>query len=447
MRPLSSAATLGYAFLALTCGIWVFSSFLVQWILGSQGVQPALLTYVVRARVGSASGQRVASGVQSDMAATRRHSTKASAPCVQANTVFIVFLPIFRLSLMLQAFAARRGSPTTGYQNLLGAGPVDGIESGPPTWSRRSSAADCSSHGELGRARSDVGLAALPRRAPEPSARGSGGEGVGVQGGTDVGGSTPKGDASDGGSEPADPPGALPVAGQGRPRTSLGQNLALTPLSRQFQQDYMESVRKWSGRRGESGTPGASGSGVGLEGPDLLLEGGRGPSGGAGSPSSCSSASRSLPVRVRHRLPARLRPPEPPEDAGWTGRFSLTRHARAALIVCPLWFVAQLSYNASLGLTSVTSNTILSSTSCIFTFALSAALGRERFTVPKFLCVLVVMAGTALGTLSDQLNAAASGAAEDGRHTVQGDALVVLSGDAPLGPSAAAFAEHTCRLL
>ena len=385
--------------------------------------------------------------MQSDMAATRRHSTKASAPCVQANTVFIVFLPIFRLSLMLQAFAARRGSPTTGYQNLLGAGPVDGIESGPPTWSRRSSAADCSSHGELGRARSDVGLAALPRRAPEPSARGSGGEGVGVQGGTDVGGSTPKGDASDGGSEPADPPGALPVAGQGRPRTSLGQNLALTPLSRQFQQDYMESVRKWSGRRGESGTPGASGSGVGLEGPDLLLEGGRGPSGGAGSPSSCSSASRSLPVRVRHRLPARLRPPEPPEDAGWTGRFSLTRHARAALIVCPLWFVAQLSYNASLGLTSVTSNTILSSTSCIFTFALSAALGRERFTVPKFLCVLVVMAGTALGTLSDQLNAAASGAAEDGRHTVQGDALVVLSGDAPLGPSAAAFAEHTCRLL
>jgi hypothetical protein len=52
--------------------------------------------------------------------------------------------------------------------------------------------------------------------------------------------------------------------------------------------------------------------------------------------------------------------------------------ARAGALVCPLWFLAQGAYNASLGATSVSSSTVLSSASCVFTLALSALLLRER---------------------------------------------------------------------
>ena len=43
--------------------------------------------------------------------------------------------------------------------------------------------------------------------------------------------------------------------------------------------------------------------------------------------------------------------------------------------VAPLWYVAQLAFNASLHLTSVTSNTILSSTSALFTFLFAVGAG------------------------------------------------------------------------
>lgn len=59
----------------------------------------------------------------------------------------------------------------------------------------------------------------------------------------------------------------------------------------------------------------------------------------------------------------------------------------------PLWFLAQLSFNASLLYTSVTSNTVLSSASSLFTFVLSVLLLGERYTFPKLACVAACMAG------------------------------------------------------
>lgn len=52
------------------------------------------------------------------------------------------------------------------------------------------------------------------------------------------------------------------------------------------------------------------------------------------------------------------------KSAGALGeQLSFHRTARAALIICPMWFVANFSYNASLAFTSVTVNTILSTAS------------------------------------------------------------------------------------
>jgi solute carrier family 35 protein F5 len=95
------------------------------------------------------------------------------------------------------------------------------------------------------------------------------------------------------------------------------------------------------------------------------------------------------------------------------------------LQVAPLWFLAQLTFNASLRLTSVTSNTILSSASALFTFLFSLALLAERFTLRKLACIGLLMAGTAMVTLADAGGGASS--ASSGESSVAGDMLCLLS--------------------
>ncbi len=63
------------------------------------------------------------------------------------------------------------------------------------------------------------------------------------------------------------------------------------------------------------------------------------------------------------------------------------------LQVAPLWFGAQLTFNLSLSKTNVTSNTILSSTSSLFTFALSCLLLGEQYTFVKLGSIVVCIAG------------------------------------------------------
>ena len=61
--------------------------------------------------------------------------------------------------------------------------------------------------------------------------------------------------------------------------------------------------------------------------------------------------------------------------------------------VAPLWFAAQFTFNVSLSETTVTSNTILASTSSLFTYALSCILLLETFVVSKLLFIALAMGG------------------------------------------------------
>ena len=61
--------------------------------------------------------------------------------------------------------------------------------------------------------------------------------------------------------------------------------------------------------------------------------------------------------------------------------------------VAPLWFAAQFTFNVSLSETTVTSNTILASTSSLFTYALSCLLLLEAFVISKLLFIALAMGG------------------------------------------------------
>ncbi|GKU86085.1 hypothetical protein SLEP1_g658 [Rubroshorea leprosula] len=92
------------------------------------------------------------------------------------------------------------------------------------------------------------------------------------------------------------------------------------------------------------------------------------------------------------------------KDLDAKGRWTRTRVAKVSLQVCPFWFLAQLTFNLSLKYTTVTSNTILSSASSLFTFLVSLAFLGERFTWVKLASVLLCMAGTIIVSLGDSEN-------------------------------------------
>ncbi|GHP03532.1 hypothetical protein PPROV_000228700 [Pycnococcus provasolii] len=94
---------------------------------------------------------------------------------------------------------------------------------------------------------------------------------------------------------------------------------------------------------------------------------------------------------------------------------------RCALYVSPMWFLAQYTFNASLGLTSVSSNTILSNAAGIFTYALSVWVLKEVFDGRKAFAVLVCAIGAGLVTVSD-----ATGGERKG-DSIKGDLICLLS--------------------
>lgn len=83
------------------------------------------------------------------------------------------------------------------------------------------------------------------------------------------------------------------------------------------------------------------------------------------------------------------------------GRWTRIRVAKVSLLICPFWFLAQLTFNLSLKYTTVTSNTILSSASSLFTFLVSLAFLGEKFTWLKLASVLLCMGGTIIVSLGD----------------------------------------------
>ncbi|CAL9083007.1 unnamed protein product [Musa acuminata var. zebrina] len=86
------------------------------------------------------------------------------------------------------------------------------------------------------------------------------------------------------------------------------------------------------------------------------------------------------------------------------GHWTRTRVAKVSLLICPFWFFAQLTFNLSLKYTTVTSNTILSSTSSLFTFLVALAFLGEKFTWVKLFSVLLCMGGTIIVSLTDSIS-------------------------------------------
>lgn len=105
------------------------------------------------------------------------------------------------------------------------------------------------------------------------------------------------------------------------------------------------------------------------------------------------------------------------------GRWTRTRLAQVSLLICPFWFLAQLSFNLSLKYTSVTSNTILSSASSLFTFLVSLAFLGEKFTWIKLLSVLLCMGGTIIVSLGDSKTETSATAS----NPTLGDILALVS--------------------
>eukprot|EP01138_Halocafeteria_seosinensis_P012111 gb/GECG01012379.1/.p1 GENE.gb/GECG01012379.1/~~gb/GECG01012379.1/.p1 ORF type:complete len:453 (+),score=40.76 gb/GECG01012379.1/:1-1359(+) len=93
---------------------------------------------------------------------------------------------------------------------------------------------------------------------------------------------------------------------------------------------------------------------------------------------------------------------------------------KAAFLISPVWFLAQCTYNWSLSATSVTSNTILSTTSSVFTLAFSVLILKEGLGKWKVLGVLLTVGGSVLVGLADKEDA-------HGRNTFLGDILCLVS--------------------
>lgn len=92
----------------------------------------------------------------------------------------------------------------------------------------------------------------------------------------------------------------------------------------------------------------------------------------------------------------------PPEATSATLPPLTTREtAQLAFVFCFLWFLANWSLNASLGLTSVASATVLSSMSGFFTLILGRIFRIDNFTIAKIGAVATSFAGVILVSLSD----------------------------------------------
>ena len=126
-----------------------------------------------------------------------------------------------------------------------------------------------------------------------------------------------------------------------------------------------------------------------------------------------------LPLRAARVLARRHARLPDDESVPFVTGIGDRRALRSALIVAPLWFSANFTYNASLGLTSITSSTVIASSSSAFTLLLSVWLLREPFAWLKLGGVALCMAGNTLTAASDSDGA--------GSSPVWGDMVGLLS--------------------
>jgi len=91
--------------------------------------------------------------------------------------------------------------------------------------------------------------------------------------------------------------------------------------------------------------------------------------------------------------------------------------ALSSLIVCPIWFAANFTYNVSLAHTTVTASTVISASSSAFTLLLSLLFLSERFGWLKLAGVALCWLGNALTVLDGSSGDAGS---ESGNTTANG---------------------------
>jgi len=91
---------------------------------------------------------------------------------------------------------------------------------------------------------------------------------------------------------------------------------------------------------------------------------------------------------------------------------------KLALLFCPIYFVANYTFNGSLGLTSVSSGTILSCTSSFFTLMFGAILRTEEFTTGKLISIIICIGGVILVSYRDD---------SKGTNPIIGDTLSIAS--------------------
>lgn len=96
-----------------------------------------------------------------------------------------------------------------------------------------------------------------------------------------------------------------------------------------------------------------------------------------------------------------------------------------AIILCPLWFLANCFYNYALLYTSVASSTVISNLSGGFTLFFSWLYGVEKITFSKILGLAICFFGVALVAMSDTKVDAPGAATMTGRSLL-GDIMAVL---------------------
>lgn len=97
---------------------------------------------------------------------------------------------------------------------------------------------------------------------------------------------------------------------------------------------------------------------------------------------------------------------------------SVKQVALLALQFLPIWFFANVTFNWSLRGTSVTSNSIISTTSSFWTLLFCHLFKVERFTILRSLALVVTMAGVVLVAFADK---------KSGNDSLIGDALAIVS--------------------
>jgi solute carrier family 35 protein F5 len=105
-------------------------------------------------------------------------------------------------------------------------------------------------------------------------------------------------------------------------------------------------------------------------------------------------------------------------EAASQTHYTWQQTAKISLMFCPLWFIANSTFNASLLYTSVSSSSILSATSSFFTLLFGVIFGAEQFSFGKLAAVFFCLGGVALVTVSDEETA--------GVKPLLGDALAVF---------------------